>query len=143
MTTPLCPDSNLFLKLWIEEPDSEAVQRLIAGWINDDRVLVAPSLFAYEVTSVLRSAAHRQRITAEDASRGLIEFRALDVQLLRPPGLHDRALALATEFQRPNAYDTHYMAIAEELDCEFWTADERLYNAVREGFPLIRLAANA
>ena len=38
---------------------------------------------------------------------------------------------LAHEFNRPRAYDTAYLALAQLLGCELWTADERLYNAVQ------------
>ena len=30
---------------------------------------------------------------------------------------------------RAAAYDSFYLALAEGLDCELWTADERLHNA--------------
>jgi predicted nucleic acid-binding protein len=40
--------------------------------------------------------------------------------------------SLATRFNRPATYDAHYLALAEMMDCEFWTADERLFNAVRD-----------
>lgn len=35
-------------------------------------------------------------------------------------------------------HDAHYLALAQTLDCEFWTADERLYNAVRDQLPWVR-----
>jgi predicted nucleic acid-binding protein len=47
-------------------------------------------------------------------------------------GIHERAWQLATEFGRPTAYDTHYLALAEHLGCPFWTADQRLFNAVSD-----------
>lgn len=31
-----------------------------------------------------------------------------------------------------------YLALTEIVGGEFWTADERLYNAIREAFPVIR-----
>jgi predicted nucleic acid-binding protein len=52
---------------------------------------------------------------------------------------HRRSLALAAELDIASAYDAHYLALAEELDCELWTADSRLYNAVRDRFPRIRM----
>jgi predicted nucleic acid-binding protein len=30
----------------------------------------------------------------------------------------------------PRAYDTAYLALAQLRNCEFWTADKRLFNAV-------------
>lgn len=53
--------------------------------------------------------------------------------------MHDRALSLATRFTLPATYDAHYLALAEELGCEFWTADKRLAGATDGAFPLLRL----
>jgi len=49
-----------------------------------------------------------------------------------------RAFELAARFRRPAAYDAHYLALADYLECPLWTADQRLYNAVRADFPRIR-----
>ena len=57
---------------------------------------------------------------------------AFDVALLSYSDLHVRAWELATKLNRPTAYDAHYLALAEELGCEFWTADTRLHNAVKD-----------
>ena len=76
------------------------------------------------------------RATAIDS---LNDFLAIPIRLLRSPDLHRRAFELADELGLSAAYDAHYLAVAEAHECEFWTADERLFNAVREGFPLIRL----
>ena len=46
--------------------------------------------------------------------------------------------SLTTRFNHPAAYDAHYLALAEMMDCEFWTADERLFNAVRDELSWVR-----
>ena len=46
--------------------------------------------------------------------------------------------SLATRFNRPTAYDAKYLALAEMMNCEFWTADERLFNAVRDELSWVR-----
>jgi len=53
-----------------------------------------------------------------------------------------RGYVLAEEFNRPTAYDAQYLALAERLACEFWTADERLFNAVTARFASIRWLGN-
>ena len=58
-------------------------------------------------------------------------LHSLPVQTLHPISLHRRAWELAQHFNRPAAYDSHYLALAEIAGCPFWTADERLFNAVR------------
>jgi len=51
---------------------------------------------------------------------------------MRPPDLHVRASEMARRLNHPAAYDAHYLALAEMYTCPFWTADERLFNAVHE-----------
>ena len=45
---------------------------------------------------------------------------------------------MAKRFNRPQAYDSHYLALAEMLGLELWTADERLYNAVKDALPWVK-----
>lgn len=40
-------------------------------------------------------------------------------------------------------FDAHYLALAEELDCEFWTADARFYRAATPTADRIRLLSAA
>ncbi len=68
--------------------------------------------------------------------------------LVYPVDLHEdtalltEAYDLAVRFNRPRAYDTQYMALAERLHCEFWTADERLVNSTQAQFNRIRWLGN-
>ena len=50
-----------------------------------------------------------------------------------------RALDLAERFSLPAAYDAHYLALADWLGGEFWTADRRLARAVHDELPWVRV----
>ncbi|MBN1285209.1 MAG: type II toxin-antitoxin system VapC family toxin [Anaerolineae bacterium] len=63
---------------------------------------------------------------------------AKPVHLLMDDDLLRRAYDLATRFNRPTAYDAQYLAVAERLACEFWTADDRLFHAVAGELPWVR-----
>ncbi len=41
-----------------------------------------------------------------------------------------RAIELAEQYSLPATYDAHYLALAERNQCEYWTADTRLWNAI-------------
>jgi predicted nucleic acid-binding protein len=41
-------------------------------------------------------------------------------------------------FRMPAAYDAHYLALAQWLRCECWTADGRLWNTVKSEFAWVR-----
>ncbi|PJH75788.1 MAG: hypothetical protein CO064_04780 [Anaerolineae bacterium CG_4_9_14_0_8_um_filter_58_9] len=50
--------------------------------------------------------------------------------------LSQRALELAGNLSQSKAYDAFYLALAEKLVAEFWTADERLFNRCRKDLKL-------
>lgn len=60
------------------------------------------------------------------------------MRICAPIGLHHRAWERAYRFKQPAAYDAHYLALAEMLGCEFWTADRRLHNAVKDELPWVK-----
>jgi len=72
---------------------------------------------------------YRGRIAARDGRNLLKKAPTLGVEILNYDDLHERAWLLAEKLNRPTAYDAHYLALAELLQCDFWTADRRLYNA--------------
>jgi len=126
----VCVDANLVIKLAIEEEASDRAREKWAEWQRGDTEVVAPSLLPYEVTSVLRNKVHRGLVLPDEASDALAELLSLPVSVISAPDIHQRAWRLATEFGRPNAYDAHYLAVAEMMNCPFWTADRRLATAV-------------
>ena len=77
-------------------------------------------------------------MSVEEAREAIHGALTLGVRLLHPTNISLRAFDLAARFDRPAAYDAHYLALAEMMEGEFWTADGRLYNAIREYFPRIR-----
>jgi predicted nucleic acid-binding protein len=139
MTLPLiCADASLTLKLVLAEPDSPVARSLWAEWEEQNVGVVSPSLWAYEVTSVIRNKVHRGKITPDEGEKAFATIHKLGIRLITPPDLHERAWEMAKKLNRSAAYDAHYLALAQTLDCEFWTADERLYNATRDQFPRVR-----
>jgi predicted nucleic acid-binding protein len=126
----VCVDASLALKLVLHEPDSQLASKLWDEWHARSIVVIAPALWGYEVTSVIRNNVHRGRLSADLGAEAFITIHQLPVQLLQPAGLHQRAWELAHNFDRPAAYDAYYLALAEMIACPFWTADERLFNAV-------------
>ena len=137
----VCVDSSLVLKLAVPEEDSERAQEQWEQWAQQGTEVVAPPLLWYEVTSVLRNRAHRGRLTLDESSEALEALLSLNISIVSPTDLHRRAWELATRLDQPTAYDAHYLALAQELDCPFWTADHRLYQATRDTLPGVNVLA--
>jgi len=139
----VCVDSSLVLKLAVPEEDSERTQEQWEHWAKEATEIVAPPLLWYEVTSVLRNRAHRGRLTLDESSEALEMLLGLNISIVSPTDLHRTAWELATRLDQPAAYDAHYLALAQQMDCPFWTADRRLYQAARDTLPGVNLLATS
>jgi predicted nucleic acid-binding protein len=134
----LCVDANLVIRL-VADPADELVQHLWEQWDTERRQLTAPTLLYYEVANAL----YRYQVLGYmGASSVQLAFRAalaLPLQLHGEADLHWRALELAERLSLPAAYDAHYLALAEWLGGEFWTADRRLAHTVQAFLPWVHL----
>jgi len=135
--SPVCVDTSIVVALVTPEAQSEQALSLWAEWMEGEVKVVAPTLLRCEVASALRRKVVRALMSLEDARRALEAALSLDIEYLDPPQLPLCAFDLAARLNRPAAYDAHYLALAQMLEAEFWTADERLYNAVQDEFPRI------
>jgi predicted nucleic acid-binding protein len=139
----VCVDASLGLKLVLPEKDSRRAHELWEQWVRQDRVILAPPLFLYEGASVIRGHVYRGLLTAERGDFAFQSYKAQGVSLISPSELHERAWAVAKRLNQPKVYDSYYLALAEIVDGEFWTADERLYNSTRAQYPRIRWMGHA
>jgi predicted nucleic acid-binding protein len=138
MTLPVCVDASFVLKLFLEEPDSEQVQALWTQWVAEESKIFAPSHLAFEVVAVIRNHVLRGLISAAAGRAAVEAFVAQEIELIPPEPLCIRAWELAEQFSGPTAYDSFYLAAAEQLGCDLWTADGRLYRAVQAELPWVK-----
>jgi predicted nucleic acid-binding protein len=132
----LCVDANLVVRL-LASPKDILVRQLWQKWDTAKQGLAAPTLLRYEVTNAFYRYA-RQGIMSGDAVRAALRAAlALPIHFYGDTQLHGDALALAERFLLPAAYDAHYLALAEQLETELWTADKRLFRTVEQALPWV------
>lgn len=83
------------------------------------------------------------KINLDQAKKILTEVLAIGIELdfSNNSELSRRAFELAHQFNLLATYDPHYVALAERENGEFWTADARLWTAIKEKLPRVRLLA--
>lgn len=131
MTSRVVADSGIFLAAALDENQSERADALISFWISENFQISAPVLLRYEVMAVLRKNVFRGLISKEEALAARTNLLSLTrtINFIIDDNLLKRSYELATQLDRPTAYDSQYLAVAEQLGCEFWTADQKLFNA--------------
>lgn len=137
--TTVCVDASLAAKWILPEPDRDLAQILYARWRASGYDIVAPPLLFAEITNMLRRHVVRDILTYDEALKAEEVFRGLGILSIMPTELYRKALILAEQFNLPAAYDTQYLAAAQILGCECWTADERLHRNVAADLPWLHL----
>ncbi|HYB01049.1 MAG TPA: type II toxin-antitoxin system VapC family toxin [Ktedonobacteraceae bacterium] len=132
-------DTSIVLKWVLDEPDSATALALLTKWVNDEIVIQAPALLAYEVANALFQRVRKGEMTAERAWQALedVLFPELLLNFVEYREISKRAILLAHQYNLPATYDAQYLALAEHEKCDYWTADIRLSNAVKDKLPWV------
>lgn len=109
-------------------------------WDRVDRGQItpcAPRLWLSETATAIRQRVVIKEISSEEAEQALRDIHALHFEIMdEDEDLSLRALEWASKLGQSKAYDAFYLALAEKLVADFWTADERLANRCRKDLKL-------
>lgn len=134
----VCVDANLVIKL-VDQSASGDIEKLFEDWIQQDHTIVAPYLLRYEITNIIRQMQRHGQMTEQIANDAIRAMVLLPIFLSTDANLHLQAMIISNRFNLPASYDAHYIALADGLGCEFWTADRRLARAVQHELGWVRL----
>jgi predicted nucleic acid-binding protein len=126
-------DASVGYHLFVPQPGQSHLQSLLSARLADRCDFVAPTLWRYEVTSTLTKALQQRQLTQAETASALAHSLSFPIRLMEPDGeLARAAFDWTVKLQRVAAYDSFYLALAQQLQCELWTYDKRLANAVSE-----------
>jgi predicted nucleic acid-binding protein len=99
--------------------------------MQSEASLVAPALLYYEVTNGLYRYQRAGTLPSEAVEKALAAALALPIELVSNKELHARARNVATMYNLSATYDAHYLALAQWMEVDLWTADIRLVNSLK------------
>jgi predicted nucleic acid-binding protein len=130
MTTYLTIDSSIAYKLITPHTNQQKFIALMSQWQRAGYQLCAPALWLYEVTSIFTKMVHFGELSEQKAKKGIRLANDIGIQLIAPDQDQTlKAYEWTRRLRRIAAYDSFYLALAEELECDLWTTDKRLVNA--------------
>jgi predicted nucleic acid-binding protein len=135
----VCVDANFVVYLVSSDPPETRFRDLWDQWQESEYRITAPALIYFEVSNSFHRLAVGRLLLPERASQFLEDALNLNITLYSDAELHQRALTLARQLTLPATYDAHYLALAQRLGAEFWTADRRLVQAVQATLPWVNL----
>jgi predicted nucleic acid-binding protein len=109
------------------------VTERLEEWHRAGERLVAPMLWWAECTSAVSSATDAGIISEKEGLRALSDLVGLEVDMeVMDEAMCVAAFGWARRLGQKRAYDGFYLALAEQLGMQMWTADRRLANGVRQ-----------
>lgn len=146
MSDYICLDSSVLIKVLVSEEGSDAAEKLLEAAVDCGFEVVLPSFAWAEVGSVLKQKVKNEEIPSAGAEEAWEIFQNLRlITYLENAEIRELAWKIAAEHDLPTLYDAAYLAVAEIASkgsrdkCEFWTADKKLFNAVKGSRSYVKL----
>ena len=133
----LVVDASVAIK-WLNPREvlADKARVLYADYEQGQFSLLVPAFWDYEVVNGINKAIARGDLTKQEGHEAIALLLAMQAQKVPLPSPQE-SYNLARKYQR-SVYDSWYLSLAEETGCEFWTADRKLYNAVKDSLAFVR-----
>lgn len=135
---PVVVDASLALKWTVVEQDSDTALDVLREWESNDTRPTVPSWFSCELANILFRLVLRGELTMTAAEANHDAVMQLVTVAGDDPADARRAMVIAKQADQKAVYDAMYVALAERLGCELWTADDRFVRAVKAALPFVR-----
>jgi predicted nucleic acid-binding protein len=130
----LVVDSSVAIKWFVPQHNSPKAREILDAFKDTDLAFLAPDLIYAEVGNVIWKLHRFQGVSQVDTEAILNTFQAIDFVITPSSSLLADAYRLAIAHQR-TVYDSLYLALSLERQCQFVTGDEKLVNSVCRSFP--------
>jgi len=120
-------DANVIVDL--VAPDvrpGSAAERLVRSLEADGFDVFAPALVRLESANALLTGIRRGRWDGEAADGAFAQLARIPLAIADTPADWERAFELARRYDNWPVYDMVYVALAERIGTEFYTADAKL-----------------
>jgi predicted nucleic acid-binding protein len=120
-------DANLIVDLVAPGvPVGGAAERLVERLVAAGADVLGPALVVLESSNALLTGIRRGRWDGAAADAAFAQLAQIPVVVADGPGDWQRAFELARRYDNWPVYDMVYVALAERLGTEFYTADDSL-----------------
>jgi len=122
-------DASIVVKWFSDEKATDSAVKVRDDHIAGRLTVVSPDLMIYEVSNALRYSPALDAKDVEDATNSILDLQ-LDIV---PPNEEMLRRAIIHAFKQGiTVYDACYLALAEFMGIEFITADEKLYEKIKD-----------
>lgn len=129
MPSAIVVDANLAVRAVLPANIEPTILERFTSWRQSRVPIFAPDILLPEAVSVIRRGVFDRWISEAEGRQAVDDLFRLGVEIV--PGdirLCQAALGWAGQLGQSRAYDGFYLAAAERMAAQLWTADEKLRN---------------
>lgn len=128
-------DASVIIKWFINEEGSDKALIYLQDYKDKKFSIIAPTLLYYELGNILLA----KKATEDQVSKIMVSLLALS--LINVDIGHDafRKVFENAKELKITFYDAAYITLMQNRNCQFITADRKLYEKVRKKFSLVTL----
>jgi predicted nucleic acid-binding protein len=133
----LVVDASVAIK-WLNPHEvlADKASALYADYAQGQFSLLVPAFWDYEVVNGVNKAVARGELTEQEGRDAIALLLAVQAQKVPLPSAQ-QSYGLARRYRR-SVYDSWYLSLAETTGCACWTADAKLYNAVKDRIAFVK-----
>ena len=139
MTDSVCIDASVGVKWLVHEDDSVVALRLRHDIHMLGKSIISPPHMSSEMASAIHKRYYAGTMRPENARQALAMLPDVCPEAVFMSELPLQAFEIAAQFNLKWIYDAFYVALADIVGCDMWTADATLHRAVHPAFPNVRL----
>ena len=131
-------DSSVIIKWFSNEEETQIALKLRENYVKGNLSITCPDLVIYETANALRFNKH---LKENDVKNSVNSLLLMGINIIVPTkNVIECAISIAFQYNI-TLYDSYFVALAQELNFKYVTADEKLYDKIKKlGF--VRLLKN-
>lgn len=128
-------DSSVVIKWYLPDEFNPQALKLKTDFSSEIIAISVPLIIFYEVNNILRTTTKQLRIDSDKAIKAYGDFLDLNFQTYASKELLQKTLETAFKLD-VSSYDASYIALAEQLNIPFYSADEKLVEKAKSSLVL-------
>ena len=121
-------DSSVLIKWFSNEENTATALELRDSYVKGNVSIACPDLIIYEIANALR---YNKALKEKDIRDSITSLWSMGISIIVPTkSIVESAISIALEHDI-TVYDAHFVALAKELNFNYVTADEKLYNKIK------------
>lgn len=132
VSTQICIDASIALRWIIPTPQSQIADSLLKKWDDAGIQIISPPLLDIDMTAFIRKMMQMKLLLPQQGEQAFQFYRQIGINIVNPPSLTQTAWDLIGKYDLTHITDLYYLALAELMDAEFWTANRYLFSNLKE-----------